>query len=145
MYKKILVPIDGSQQSDKAEAKALELAKLVGAQVTFVHVMVPPTQFVAFSGEGPLTIPQEFMDEWKQMGQKLVDARVKNAAESTVKINGQLYMGNPPDKICQLAAEGGYDLIVIGSRGLGAIKGYLLGSVSDRVSHHAKCSVLIIH
>ena len=145
MYKKILVPIDGSKQSETAENTAIELAKLMGGEVTLIHVLMPPTQYMAISGEGPITISQDMMNLWEENGQKLVDSRIAKYENCGVKVNTLLFMGHPADTICQKAKDGKFDLIVIGSRGLGAIKGYLLGSVSDRVSHHANCSVLIVH
>ncbi len=142
MYKKVLVPIDGSSHSDRAEKTALELAQLMGAEVCLIHVIVPP-QYTAFYGETPIPVSQDLMDELEHRGKTLLDEHA--AKYSGVKVSTELFVGHPAETICQRAKEGGCDLIVIGSRGLGAIKGYLLGSVSDRVSHHAPCTVLIAH
>ena len=56
----------------------------------------------------------------------------------------QLEFGNPAETIIEIAEKGNYDLIVVGSRGLSSVKRFFLGSVSDDISHHAKCSVLIV-
>lgn len=143
MFKKILVPIDGSLHSDKAEQKAIELARQMGAEVTLIHVIIPP-QYTAFFGETPIPISRDIMDELENRGTKLLTEHAATHAGAGTKLTTQLYIGHPAETICKRAKEDNYDLIIIGSRGLGAIKGYLLGSVSDRVSHHAPCSVLIV-
>jgi len=56
----------------------------------------------------------------------------------------EIVVGQPADEICKKAKDGGYDLLVMGNRGLGEIKGYLMGSVSNRVIRHAVCPVLIV-
>ncbi len=145
MYNKILVPIDGSPESDKAEKKAVELAKLTGAQITFIHVILPMAQYFAFSGGGPFPITQEMTDQTEQAGKKLLMEHIERYTDSGLSIAKELVWGHPSEIICSRARDAKFDLIVMGSRGLGAIKGYLLGSVSDRVSHYAPCSVLIVH
>ena len=57
----------------------------------------------------------------------------------------RLETGHPAEVIVRLAETDGFDLVVLGSRGLGGVKEFLLGSVSNRVSHHARCPVLIVH
>jgi nucleotide-binding universal stress UspA family protein len=145
MYNKLLVPIDGSPQSNHAAKRAIELAKLTGAEITFIHIIVPITQYFSFSGEGPLAVSQDMLDQTEKAGKKLLKEQVECYADSGVKISKELFWGHPSETICTRAKEEKFDLIIMGSRGLGAIKGYLLGSVSDRVAHHAPCSVLIVH
>nr|WP_131918201.1 universal stress protein [Heliophilum fasciatum] len=78
------------------------------------------------------------------MGQRVLDKTeaVFQAAGLTCKRD--LTMGNPAYAICEYAEEHNMDLIIIGSRGMGEIKSLLLGSISDRVLHLAKCPVLIV-
>lgn len=61
------------------------------------------------------------------------------AAETMLKV------GNPAEEIIVAAADGGFDLILVGSRGLGAVKRFLIGSVADRVVRHATVPVLVVH
>ncbi len=61
-----------------------------------------------------------------------------------LKISKKILEGRPSDKIVETAKEGGFDLIVIGSRGLGGVKEFFLGSVSDRVADEATCPVVIV-
>jgi nucleotide-binding universal stress UspA family protein len=60
------------------------------------------------------------------------------------KFDKKLEFGNPAETIINVAEKGKYDLIIVGKRGLSTVKRFFLGSVSDDVSHHAKCSVLIV-
>lgn len=69
--------------------------------------------------------------------------RAKNARPK-LKISSKLLEGRPSDRIIEAAKEGNFDLIVMGSRGLGGIKRFFLGSVSDRVADEAECPVLIV-
>jgi len=73
----------------------------------------------------------------------LEDALVEFASRD-VTITKKLVWCYPSEETIQEATEGGYDLIVTGSRGLSAIKGYLMGSVSNRVTKHAPCPVLVV-
>jgi len=70
-------------------------------------------------------------------------AALERVEKAGVKAVTRLEHGQPADKLIQLAKDESFDLIVIGSRGLGSIARFFLGSVSDKVSHHATCSVLI--
>jgi nucleotide-binding universal stress UspA family protein len=125
---KILVAIDGSEIAEKALEYAVQLAKKHKAKVTLLNV-----------GESKLF-------GFKPKVAKEVGERVLSGAAVKVKgleVNTQLEFGNPAETIIEVAEKGNYDLIVVGSRGLSSVKRFLLGSVSDDVSHHAKCSVLI--
>jgi len=144
MYKKILVPIDGSQNSDRAAKVAVELAKITGAKLTFIHIIEPPYKYTAITGEAPLTLSEALLEHMEKNADNLLAEHKKIYEDSGVAINTIREYGHVADIICSRANDDNYDLIVIGSRGLGTVKRYLLGSTSDRVSHHAKCSVLIV-
>jgi nucleotide-binding universal stress UspA family protein len=119
-----------------------------GGMVTLLHVIN-----YGQSSRGHLRpyMKTEHMDTLEQQGLDLL-AKVKSDLESiqvvdkdeTVAIETMLAWGNPADVIVEKAREKEYNLIVMGSRGLGAISGLLLGSVSDRVVKLAPCPVLII-
>ena len=61
-----------------------------------------------------------------------------------LNVSTGITVGHPAEEICKKVEAGGFDLLVMGSRGLGQIKGYLMGSVSNRVCRHANCPVLIV-
>jgi nucleotide-binding universal stress UspA family protein len=142
-----LVAIDGSKTADKALDFGLDLAAKYSAEVLVVSVFdVISTSLVArgmvFSPAGTT----KYLEELEAFhSHVLVDALVKaKKFKAKLKISTKLLKGRAADKIVDEANEGGFGLIVVGSRGLGGIKEFLLGSVSDRVADEAKCPVLIV-
>jgi nucleotide-binding universal stress UspA family protein len=143
---KILVAIDGSEHADKALDFALDLAEKYSATITLVNVFQVP--MVGYLGE-PFAYPAllaEFTNEVKRMHEQILSKALKKAKElkPNLKISTVLEEGRPSDKIVETAKEGNFDLIVMGHRGLGRVKEFFLGSVSDRVADEAHCPVLIV-
>lgn len=71
------------------------------------------------------------------------DAR-RVAAEHGVQLTTEVRVGNAAQQIVQAAREGGFDLVVLGAKGHSVIRDFLLGTTTDRVSHHAPCSVRVV-
>jgi nucleotide-binding universal stress UspA family protein len=143
---KILVAIDGSEHADKALDFALDLAEKYSATITLVNVFQVP--MFGYLGE-PFAYPAllaEFTNEVKRMHEQILSKALKKAKElkPNLKISTVLEEGRPSDKIVETAKEGNFDLIVMGHRGLGRVKEFFLGSVSDRVADEAHCPVLIV-
>jgi len=141
--KKILVATDGSQKSKHAMEEAASLAKALDAEITVLSVS-QDTQFYIGDqtfGSGHMFVIQEDIE-------KAVKQILKKASEffseKGLEVKTVLGKGYPADVICETAEDGDFDLVVMGSRGLGSIKGFILGSVSSRVAHHCKKSVLIV-
>jgi nucleotide-binding universal stress UspA family protein len=138
MFQKILVAYDGSPHSERTLAIAIDLAKCAGASITLLtaYDKVP-------AGLGEPNF-QEALNHTvvtaRDMTLKVLAA--VRAAGLTADMN--VLEGPAPDAILRVAETEGHDLIVMGSRGLGQFQGLLLGSVSDRVLHHAKIPVLIV-
>lgn len=143
MFDKILVPIDGSNQSVEAARMAISIAGQYGSQVHLLHVISPPTFDLPVLHEPPPVLTGAALEEWEKMGRSVLERVSQEVQVANVKPTIELTWGNPVRVICDTAREGGYDLIVIGSRGVGGLTGLLLGSVSERVSHLAPCPVLI--
>lgn len=148
MIKKILVAIDGSKSSDNALDFALDLADKYSAQIVLVSVFNPPTVSYLTS-PAMVYIPVDttkHSEEIRVYHDKMLSEALKRAKNfnKDLKVSKKLLEGRPADKIVETAKTGGFDLIVIGSRGLGGIKEFFLGSVSDRVADEATCPVLII-
>jgi nucleotide-binding universal stress UspA family protein len=80
----------------------------------------------------------------EELAQKIFSSALETVGRKEFKVDKKLEFGVPSDVIVEVAEKGNFDLIILGSRGLGKVKRFLLGSVSDDVSHKAKCSVLII-
>jgi nucleotide-binding universal stress UspA family protein len=133
VIKKILVGVDGSKCSNEAVRYAAELSKKFDATVVLMHVYRPP--------ESTRELPAHEKPEEAQV--KLEDSK-KIMDQLGVGCKTLFSTGNPASGLLNEAAKG-YDLIVMGSRGMGFVEGFLLGSTTTRVAHHAKIPVLIVH
>ncbi len=136
MFAKILVPIDGSPHADKAIRCAADLSKRYGSKLILLHVI--PVRVYAFAEVG--AVLSEDMEE----GEEILRRGMELARSLGAEADQRLKRGIPAEEILRAAEEERVDLIAIGSRGLSGVKAFLLGSVSDKVSHHAKCPVLIV-
>ena len=147
LIKNILVAIDGSKSSDKALDFALDLAQKYTSKIVLISVFEPLYVSMITLGIGlsPVNLATH-IDGLMDFRKKILLDAVKKAknTNSELAVTQILAEGRPTDKIVETAKEQQCDLIVIGSRGLGGIKEFFLGSVSDRVADHAQCPVLII-
>jgi nucleotide-binding universal stress UspA family protein len=131
-----LVPIDGSPHANKAIEFAADISKRYGSRLILLHVI--PIRVYAFAEVGAV------LSEDVEEGEEILRRGVELAKSLGLEADRRLGKGIPAEEILRVAEEEGVDLIVIGSRGLSGVKAFLLGSVSDKVSHHAKCPVLIV-
>lgn len=138
MFKKILVGYDGSAHAQQALKVALDLAKKYGAAVAAVSVAHIP-DFADTRDE----INGALQDAEKFYAQPLAQARALAASEG-VALETRIVPGHPADAVVHLAEKEGYDLIVVGARGLSGVKRYLLGSVSEKTVRYAHCPVLVV-
>ena len=140
MLSKILAAVDGSDNSFRALDHAIFLAKKVETHLTAIHVVEnPPTVYVESQ-----KLLNELLTKYKAESAKVLD-RCKQAAEmSSVNIETVLAEGDAATNIVGYAQREGFDLVVIGSRGLGKFKEMVLGSTSSKVLHHTKSAVLIV-
>ena len=140
MYKRILVPTDGSEFARKAELHALFLAKVSGAEI--IALSVSENQFITGIS---------VTDEVEQLNLILKDRceedlkEFEEMNEDGVKISSIIREGSPANVILDVAVEEDIDLIVIGSSGKSRFDRFILGSVSDKVVNAAKCPVLVVH
>lgn len=140
MYKRILVPTDGSEFAKKAQNHALFLAKVTGAEI--VALSVTENNFV---NELPLD------DEVYQFNQILKEQSEDNLKEfdelneDNIKITHVIREGSPAKVILEVAKDEEIDLIVMGSSGKSGFDRFIMGSVADKVANSAKCAVLVIH
>lgn len=144
MFKSIVVGTDGSETATEAVRQAGELAGPLGAKVGLVSAYEPVSQ--ARLREEAHQAPGDL--QWMINPREDVDATLAEAAESlrVLGVDVQTYarQGDPADAILDVAEEIGADLVVVGNKGMTGAKRFLLGSVPNKVSHHAPCSVLII-
>ena len=144
MFRSIVVGTDGSETARKAVDEAIDLAKSVGAAVCLVSAYepVPQARLRAEAKQMPEDI------QWMVSPREEVDATLSDAAdvvrEAGLEVEQFAREGDPADAILDVAEERGADLIVVGNKGMTGARRFLLGSVPNRVSHHAPCSVLIV-
>ncbi len=142
-YKKILVPIDGSPNSYKAVQHAGYLAACTGATVGLLHVMISFKDLQVYAPLGTTYIPEDFMENAEEFGNHVL-AEAIGLLPPEVHSTTFLELGSPAERIPGFAQSQGYDVIVMGRRGLGVLKELVMGSVSHYVLHHAKCPVMVI-
>lgn len=142
----ILLPSDGSEYSLKAAHYACKLLKRSpGSQLTILHVGDIPKDLLVHGYVQDMAMDPDFVRKVLEERNNQVLQRTKDIfAEAGFEVSILLQIGNPVDVICEIVQEKNFDLVILGSRGLGELKGLLLGSVSDRVSHMVKCPVLIV-
>jgi nucleotide-binding universal stress UspA family protein len=144
MFKAIVVGTDGSDTATQAVRSAVELARAVGAKVELVSAYEPvPAQRLR---EERRDAPEDL--QWAINPREDVEATLAAAAQvardAGVPVDVYARQGDPADAILDVAEEQEADLIVVGNKGMTGAKRFLLGSVPNKVSHHAPCSVLII-
>lgn len=140
MLSKILVPVDGSDNSLRALDHAFFLAKKADSRVTAMHVIEnPPTVYVESQ-----KLLNDLLSKYRIESAKILDKCKQMAEKNGVKIETVIAEGDAASNITSYARKEGMDLIIIGSRGLGRFKEMVLGSVSNKVLHHTKSSVLIV-
>jgi nucleotide-binding universal stress UspA family protein len=146
MYRNILIPTDGSELSQKAVAKGVELAKALAAKVT-AYFAAPPATPIVYRNHFPVGYATP--DEHQRMIEAAT-AKVLGFVDVTAKAAGvpceTLHTTSdfPEDEICKIAERHNCDLIVMGTHGQGGLRGALIGSVTQKVLNLAKVPVLVI-
>jgi nucleotide-binding universal stress UspA family protein len=144
MFKSIVVGTDGSETATQAVRQAVDLASAVGAKLEIVTAYEPvPGQRLS---EERREAPEDL--QWAISPREDVDATLEAAAvlarESGVAVDVYARQGDPADAVLDVAEERDADLVIVGNKGMTGAKRFLLGSVPNKISHHAPCSVLII-
>ena len=149
MFKNILVPVDGSTSAHKAVDLACDLRSHYAAELTFLHVL---------EDAGSPRIPRELrqyaelehvwiteMDVRRSASEEILqNAGARAREDGQERISTQTEVGDPASMILAYAKDHDIDLIVLGSRGLGNLKGLLMGSVSHKVAQMAECTCVAV-
>lgn len=149
--KKILLPTDGSENSEKAIEVGLDLAKKYNAPATVLYV-VPQETIVKMAARRELwptdDIAKKIEKAIREAAEKEAKTTIERAKDIAQKqgtrVDTKIRKGDPAKEIIEEAKEGNYDFIVMGTRGLSSTKRFLLGSVSSKVTQYAPCSVSVI-
>ncbi|MFP4332742.1 MAG: universal stress protein [Campylobacterales bacterium] len=146
MFKKILVPLDGSKKSYKALEIACELALKLDAEINilsvFKHHSFMEASLSMMKGRDELENLDEILSQYsKEIVSKGKEMLTK---KGLTNVRGFVKVGTAAKEILEFAKEHENDLIVIGSQGHGDLSGYLLGGVSHKVTGLAKCPVMVV-
>ena len=134
----ILVPVDGSDHALKALNYALEMAEKYDAKVEILTVVNEVKMAPDWA--------REYSEKLREQGEEVLESTFSKAVKQKpgVEISKCLAEGYVSEEILKCAEKGNHDLIVMGSRGMGLVRGLVLGSVSSRVVNQAKIPVLIV-
>jgi nucleotide-binding universal stress UspA family protein len=144
LIKTIIVGTDGSDTAAQAVIQSGELAEKLGAALIVVSAFepVPESRLKDERSEAPQDV------EWAINEREDVDEMLGQVAaplkERGIEVRTTARKGNPADAILDVAEEENADLIVVGNKGMAGARRFLLGSVPNKISHHAPCSVLIV-
>lgn len=137
MFTKILVAIDGSESAKKAFEESIYLAQKCNSKLDVVHVVS-----CELGGDSAITF--ELIDDLKAKAKKILNEYKVLAVKNNVSIEIMVMQGDPAKVIIELAKNKNHDLIIMGTRGKSAFNELLIGSVSQKVIHHASCPVMVI-
>ena len=135
--KNILVPVDGSEGADRAIEKAVMLAKLCNAKVNFLYVA--NINQLAINA----VLSDAILDSVTKAGNVILERAMEMVPEGVEKESFS-DTGSPAVVVLDFAESNNIDLIVMGSRGLGLLKGVFIGSVSQKVIEESKIPVMVI-
>ncbi len=143
MFKHILMPTDGSEHSERAIERGIELAKLCGARVTGIHVMQDYRMLIGPEGLAPSELDQGMEERERERAASFLAFVQKTADAAGVPCDTVIAQGPQPyDAIVDAANERGCDLIVMTSRYRKGLVSLLLGSEASRVLHRSSIPVL---
>ena len=144
MFKKTLVPVDGSETSWRALSQSIALGEKFDGELIVVNVIQP------YNNAALLAVPlddatiNQSNSELEKIGDQVLNMAKEKLAGFKNHVSYELEVGHPSERIVALAKKDGCDSVVIGSRGLSSIAEFFLGSVSAKVSQYATVPVLIV-
>lgn len=139
MFRKILVPVDGSDKALIAARHARILAEQFESAVTLVHILQHPAYSLADGIMPPL-----FVKDVEAIGNDILNRALSLYDDFDGRVSTLLECGHPGVRIVELTKERNFSLVVMGRRGLSGVAELLLGSVSNYVIHYSLCPTLII-
>ena len=140
VFKKILVPLDGSAHSLHALEKALQIAKKFEEKITLIYVYSVRVDSFAITP----TQVYSYVQDFRKYGKDILTDGEKQVKAEGVQVETILKEGHIVEEILKTSREDNFDLIVIGARGISKLKEFFLGSVSHGVTTHAPCPVLVV-
>jgi len=138
LFEKILVPLDGSENSMRALENAIQIAKKFNGKITLIHVYsISACRHVRIHFD-------KCVQALRKVGTGILVDGEKGVKAEGVQVKTLLREGHIVEEILKAAREGKFNLIVMSARGISRIKEIVMGSVSDGVTRHAPCPVLVV-
>jgi nucleotide-binding universal stress UspA family protein len=145
MYGSIVVGTDGSETAKEAVRQAAELARALGARVLLVSAYEPVSEARLRQERREVPDDVSWMVNPREDVQEVLDQAAEEMREQGIEaVETFPREGDPADAILDVAEERDADLIVVGNKGMTGARRFLLGSVPNKVSHHAPCNVMIV-
>lgn len=146
MYKKILLPTDGSEYANNAAEHAIWIAHASGAEIIALNV-IETSSLVGLPAEDLIVRIKEMLKEEGRLAlEHIFDmANKEETEEGELKVTLKTKEGSPADAILKTIEKEGIDLVVMGTSGKHGLDRFLLGSVTEKVVRSATCSVLAVH
>ncbi|WP_210491932.1 universal stress protein [Patulibacter sp. SYSU D01012] len=145
MFGSIVVGTDGSETADQAVKEAISMAAALKARLEIVSAYEPVSgsRLREEAKQAPADV-EWMVNERADVEVTLTEAKERATKAGVGDVRTYARQGDPADAILDVAEEFGSDLIVVGNKGMTGAKRFLLGSVPNKISHHAPCSVLIV-
>ena len=144
MFEAIVVGTDGSTTASEAVRQATELASAVGAKIYLVSAYEPVPEGRLRDERQQVPADLQWMVNPREDVEETLEEGAGTLTQAGVDVETLAREGDPADAILDVAEEKNADLVVVGNRGMTGAKRFLLGSVPNKISHHAPCSVMII-
>ncbi len=149
LIQNVLVAVDGSDNSKRALDFALDFVDRYGAALTIMNVSesstvaAVPADLAAYSGNNSMVVVAKDITKFHEdiLNNALAHAK---AAKPNLSVSTCLREGNPAAEIAALAKDGNFDVAVMGHRGSGKVREFLLGSISEKVAHSLDCTVILV-
>ncbi len=144
MFTRIVVGTDGSETAGEAVRQASDLAKLTGAQLSIVSAYAPLSERKVKGEQRDAPTDVQYEIGPREDVNLVLEAAAATVRGDGVEVRTHPVEGDPAEAILDVADEIKADLIVVGNKGMTGARRFLLGSVPNKVSHHAPCSVIIV-
>ena len=150
MGKPILIPHDGTEMSDKALLRAIEMSKALESELIIVHIIdsrfVPPSTILGLIGESTAleAAKTKLIRMLKTGAEAMLKTQIEKARKEGIRARFLLGVGSPGEEIVSIAKSEKAEMIVMGSRQLKGNKLLTLGSVAKRVAETSECPVMIV-
>jgi nucleotide-binding universal stress UspA family protein len=144
VFTRIVVGTDGSETASEAVRQAVDLAKLAGAKLDIVSAY-EPVSTRRLAGE-QLDAPADVQHEIgpREDVNLILESAAASAKSQDLEVQTHAVEAEPAEAVLNVAEQTKADLIVVGNKGMSGARRFLLGSVPNKVSHHAPCSVIIV-